>query len=740
MTGRVKQAVIMVGGKGTRLHPLTNTVPKPALPVLDRPCLSYLISSFADAGVREIFLACGYKSDVLREAVGDGSDMGVDVTYSDEDAPLGTGGSMKALEGSLDPVFVAANGDTFADLDVGAQISEHLRSGAAVTVSLTHVDRPSEYGIVRVGADGRVEEFREKPNPEEVFSDLINAGIYVVDRGVLALVPEHAFYDFSKDLFPVLMGRGERLQGFELKGVWTDVGRPSDLIYANVRMASRLYGGRDWGERTAGCGIGGEFYLGPGAVIKNSEAHSSVLMRGCTVSGSSLSGSVLMPGCSVEGATVEGSILGPGCTIGRAAVVRGCVLGDGTAVKAGDVLVGVSRVEFIRSRAPLRIGIAGGGTDVDQYSSEKGGYVFNTTIDKYAYCTLSPREDAHMNVSSEYYGRFQAPLDGGPLKLDGNMDLIKAVTNYFEVKKGFDLIIRSDAPAGSGLGGSSTMIVSMIAAMVNWLDVDMSKKETAALAYHLEREVIGLKGGKQDQYAAVFGGFNSLIFGKHNVEVVPAGLSEDLINELQCRAVLCFTGLTHDSAAVIETQVRSYKEGRNDEALDRSKALAKEIRAALRHGDIDEAGRLLGQSWEYKKKFSDKITNPEIDHLYSTAMANGAMGGKVSGAGGGGFMFFISEYDKKAKLSRAMAEAGATMTNFMFEPKGAVSWRSRYDRRYHSRGTEEERGGHLGHRSRADREGRRHRVRVREAQGAGDLHGKRRVLRRRAAHLGGALR
>jgi len=262
--------------------------------------------------------------------------------------------------------------------------------------------------------------------------------------------------------------------------------------------------------------------------------------------------------------------------------------------------------EIVRSRAPLRIGLAGGGTDVNPYASERGGYVFNTTINKYAFSTLKPRRDMNMTVSSEYYGRFRAALDDGPLPLDGNMDLIKTVANYFfdskgYEPKGFNLTIRSDVPAGSGLGGSSTMIVSMIGALANWLDVDMSKMEMAQLAYHLEREVIGLKGGTQDQYAAVFGGFNSLKIDKSGVNVLPARISPDVVNELQCRSVMCFTGMTHDSAAIIDTQVKTYKEGKNDEALDKAKDIAIKFRSFMRHGNIDDCGHLLGESWEYKK-------------------------------------------------------------------------------------------------------------------------------------------
>lgn len=196
-----------------------------------------------------------------------------------------------------------------------------------------------------------------------------------------------------------------------------------------------------------------------------------------------------------------------------------------------------------RARAPLRIGIAGGGTDVDPYASKRGGVVFNTTINRYAYCTITPTDDHSMSVHSTDYGKYEAPLDGGPLTLDGNMDLIKAVTNHFEVTDGFKMFLQSEAPPGSGLGGSSTVIVSIIAAMCEWIGEKMTGAEMAQLAYTLEREEIGLKGGKQDQYAAVFGGFNLMKFGAQGVDVNRVRITEDTINELQYCSLLCYTGL-----------------------------------------------------------------------------------------------------------------------------------------------------------------------------------------------------
>ncbi len=333
--------------------------------------------------------------------------------------------------------------------------------------------------------------------------------------------------------------------------------------------------------------------------------------------------------------------------------------------------------EYVRARAPLRIGIAGGGTDVEPYASLKGGCVLNTTINKYAYCTITPRSDKTLRVHSEYYGTYEAPLDGGPLKLDGNMDLIKAVNNHFELRDGYNILIESDAPAGSGLGGSSTMMVAMISAASNWQGVEMDRDETARLAYRLEREDIGLKGGKQDQYAAAYGGFNLLDLDSKGVRVRRLKIDEEVANELQYRSILCYTGASRESAGIITSQIESFNRGENENALDESKRLAREIGDALVKGDIEEAGALLNEAWGYKKQFSEKISNETINNLYDVAISRGAIGGKVSGAGGGGFMYYICKYDKKAAVAQELRRHGAIITDFMFDPKGVMSWRSR---------------------------------------------------------------
>ncbi len=328
--------------------------------------------------------------------------------------------------------------------------------------------------------------------------------------------------------------------------------------------------------------------------------------------------------------------------------------------------------KVIRARAPLRIGIAGGGTDVEPYASEHGGLVFNTTIDRYAYCTLIPNDTDEMTVVSPNYGTVTQKLEL-PMRYEGDAeDLIRAVVNHFGITDGFKVFVRSDVPPGSGLGGSSTLMVAIVKAFSEWKKVKLNKYELAALAFHLEREEIGLGGGKQDQYAAAFGGFNMMYFTAEGVDVRPLKIKDSIIKELQDRCILCYTGKARESATIIEEQVKDLKkDSSKEDAYEESKRLAVSIGRALRLKDVDGAAALLNLAWEQKKKFTSKISNPLIDDLYRTAMDNGALGGKVSGAGGGGFMFFICAPGKREKVCRKLTAKGGEIMEFSFDPKGA---------------------------------------------------------------------
>lgn len=335
---------------------------------------------------------------------------------------------------------------------------------------------------------------------------------------------------------------------------------------------------------------------------------------------------------------------------------------------------------LIRSKAPLRLSFAGGGTDVSPYCDERGGAVLSSTIDRFAFCTISPRTDGQIAVRSLDLSREERwKVDGNILRYDGNLDLIKAVVNHFDVRQGMDMFLHCEAPPGSGLGGSSTVMVSIIGAMTEWLNQPMSHYEMANLAYKLEREELGLRGGRQDQYAAVFGGFNFMEFKGKDVIVTPLRIKGDVLNELHYCMLLAYTGQSRESASIIDDQSKGYCERREGvmEALDASKVLARQMMDALMMGRIERMGEILDQTWEQKKRYTGKVSNERVDKIYRAAKRNGAIGGKISGAGGGGYMFFICKYDHKHKVANALSKLGAEIAPFNFDKYGLQTWRFR---------------------------------------------------------------
>jgi D-glycero-alpha-D-manno-heptose-7-phosphate kinase len=335
---------------------------------------------------------------------------------------------------------------------------------------------------------------------------------------------------------------------------------------------------------------------------------------------------------------------------------------------------------IIRSKAPLRISFAGGGTDVSPYADERGGVVLSATIDKYAYASLRPRQDENITVQSLDYDIVAKYHVTDVLEYDGEMDLVKAVLQSFGPREnGFDFFLHTDAPPGSGLGSSSTMVVALIGALKHLHQVPLGGYAMADLAYRIEREDLGIKGGKQDQYAAVFGGFNFMEFGGTSAIVNPLRVDSDTINELQYNLLLCYTGKRRLSAKIIESQVAGYMRGDHDVlgAMDELKALTISMKNALLQGKLDAFGRLLHESWLHKKRMAREISNPEIDKLYETARAHGAIGGKITGAGGGGYLFLYCEFGTKHIIAEALEKLGAEIVDFSFEPRGLQTWEIR---------------------------------------------------------------
>jgi len=338
---------------------------------------------------------------------------------------------------------------------------------------------------------------------------------------------------------------------------------------------------------------------------------------------------------------------------------------------------------IVRSKAPLRRGLAGGGTDVSPYSDLYGGLVLNATISLYAYCTIEELAGDEIVIDScdaDCHRRY--PL-AERLEIDGEASLIKGVYNRivkdFGVRTGaFRISTYNDAPAGSGLGTSSTMVVCILKAFVEWLALPLGDYEIARLAYEIERIDLGLSGGEQDPYAAAFGGFNYMEFLRDDLVIVnPLKIKRWITDELESSMVLYFTGRSRESANIIDEQRRNTERGNAAaiEAMHQIKQSAVDMKLALLKGDMQEFARILGKGWEEKKKMASSITNPVIQEAFDVALASGAISGKVSGAGGGGFMMLMVEPTRKKEVIGNLGKLSGFVMPFQFTDGGAHGWK-----------------------------------------------------------------
>jgi D-glycero-alpha-D-manno-heptose-7-phosphate kinase len=340
---------------------------------------------------------------------------------------------------------------------------------------------------------------------------------------------------------------------------------------------------------------------------------------------------------------------------------------------------------IVRARAPLRLGLAGGGTDVAPYCDLYGGHVMNATIDRYAYASIDLSPSGQLELSALDSGCTEM-LDPGKIDdpCNGELQLLKGVCrrisrDYLDGRMD-PLRVRthSDAPPGSGLGSSSTLVVALVAAFAEYYALPLGEYEAAHLAYEIERGDLGLSGGKQDQYAAAFGGFNFMEFyGQDRVIVNPLRIKPWVLAELEASLVLYFTGVSRASAAIIDEQARNVSSSLQSsiDAMHSLKQEAVQMKEALLRGDLQSFARTLQSGWEAKKRMATSITNPLIDRIEQLAFANGAIAAKVSGAGGGGFMMFQCAPEDRLRLKRSLATEPGSLMDFHFTQDGANAWK-----------------------------------------------------------------
>lgn len=338
---------------------------------------------------------------------------------------------------------------------------------------------------------------------------------------------------------------------------------------------------------------------------------------------------------------------------------------------------------IIRSKAPLRIGLAGGGTDLPSYSEENTGYVLNTTINMYVHTSILPNPNGDIEFFSQDLQQGNKYLTQREIKFDGHLDIYKAVYNKIIDCFGlspisFKLITFSEAPAGSGLGGSSTLIVSILKAFDELFSLKLNKNDLACLAYQIERVDLGFSGGQQDQYAATFGGFNLMKFSKGlTVKVSSLKLKNWFVNEFEASSFICFSGISRDSSNIIENQNKGIISGKELvlNELHKLKKYALKMREDMLKGNIENVINSIKVSWVSKKKTSSSITNHHIEKIIKKAEYLGVESYKVSGAGGGGFIFFMINPTQKHLAMKELLKLDIDVRNVSYENKGCQSWK-----------------------------------------------------------------
>ena len=335
------------------------------------------------------------------------------------------------------------------------------------------------------------------------------------------------------------------------------------------------------------------------------------------------------------------------------------------------------------SRAPLRISLAGGGTDLPAYYERYGGLVISTTIDKFVYSHVRANGRGSVQITSADYQTFYRHDFGKPMRWDGDLALPRAVLHEFDIESGLSVFLASEVPPGTGLGSSSTVAVALIQSIARHLRKNLSRQDIAELACKIELDKLGAPIGKQDQFAAAYGGLNAITFTRDGVYVEPIRVPPGTLEQLDRRLLLFFSGTARNSATILREQQRATSQ-RNDhtvERLHRIKAAAVACRSCLESGDLDGIGMLLDEGWRLKRHLVAGITNQRIDEAYAVAQAHGATGGKITGAGGGGFLLLYCHEAHHDTLTIALEQLGLRRMDFNFEGAGVtdavVEWDSR---------------------------------------------------------------
>lgn len=684
------KAIILVGGLGTRLREIVPDKPKGMALFAGKPFLEYQLNYLKKQGITEIILCTGYLHEQIENFFGDGSDFGVSITYSKEEERLGTAGAIKNAEKFLKESFLVLNGDTYCGIDFNELIKFHKEREGLATIALNKSKNNSRYGSVILNVENKIINFQEKNQIEG--SNLMNSGVYIFEPEVLQLIPEIFLKDkrifLENYIFPILSQK-RKLNGYVWEGYFIDMGVPDSYKEFKKWILNSLCinGNCTVREAMASFGIDN---IGTALIVNEKNYLEGIVtdgdIRRYIIKDDDLNKPIkeIMiknPVTAKWGWPKEKIIKLINPRVRHLPIIdEGGILRD--VILSADIEERAKKRIIIRAKAPLRISFAGGGTDIYEYFKEFQGYVLSSTIDKYCKGTLIKREDSKIMINSLDFDIIENVNSINDLCYNGKLDLIKAVIKLMEPDFGFDLYLYSDVPPGTGLGCSAS-IAAVVAGLINHIkDKKLSDYKLAEIIYKAEREEIKVKGGLQDQYASVFGGFNFIEFREKNIVVYPLRIKKEILEELNSNLFLCYTGKTRVSGDIQENLIKAqeniFGEENKDimEALSKLKEITLKIKDVLLMGKIEEFGKLLHESWENKKRTNKKISSTFIDEFYNIGIRNGALGGKILGAGGGGYLLFFCSPLKKKQVTEKLKEAGGKILNFNFDSEGLITWNS----------------------------------------------------------------
>ncbi len=679
------KALILAGGFGTRLREVAKDVPKPMVSIVGKPFLEHQLRALRDQGIEEVVLAVHHMANKVKSYFGDGRHLKMNITYSQEETPLGTGGAIKHAERHLDKErFLVLNGDSFSRVDIDDFLKFHLAGGenALGSMTVTPITDSSHYETVSV-QDSTITAIHRREDNKPGTPGLINSGVYIFEPAILERIERGKNVSLEREVFPRLVDN-RALRAYQYSGYFMDIGRPETYRQFKADMLSTMLmnGGmnvRDALQRMREIGSDLVLITDEERKLRGTLTRPIIETAICT-KGTNLTDRVedVMvrdPVTIVEGESPEkvSSLFMQG--IHRLPVLDN----DGRVVDLafGSENRGLENFLVVRGKAPLRVSFAGGGTDLPYFFDEFGGAVISATIDRYCHATLVRRAD-NLVVINPGEGEEVFSLKD-KTEYDGKADLVKAVVKLTHPSSGFDLYTQNDVPPGRGLGSSASFSVLLASLIGRMQDASWDDNRIAEMAYRAEREELQISGGWQDQYAAVTGGFNFMEFSKERNVIYPLRLKPEVVDELSEHLLLYYIGEGHSSGKIHDSQRKDYKANEQEaiKNLRGLKDITTKIKDCLLAGDLEGMGKMLHDSWLYKRSLGGGITNGRIDELYDLGMKNGAIGGKLLGAGGGGYMLYFVPPTKREGLMRVLRKCGEEITNFNFEFGGTKVWSPR---------------------------------------------------------------